>query len=156
MSGRKLISIVVPVYNEQDNVVPLYEAVRGVLDKVKDRFDYEFVFTDNHSEDETFARLTHLAARDERVRVFRFSRNFGFQRSIYTGYVQARGDVAVQIDCDLQDPPELILEFLDAWESGNKVVLRRSPKPKGRLPHHSGPEGLLSSYRSAERRPPSP
>ena len=130
MNARTLISIVVPVYNEEDNVERLYEAVRKVLDPIAQRFDYEFVFTDNHSEDETFARLTQLAARDERVRVFRFSRNFGFQRSIYTGYVQARGDVAVQIDCDLQDPPELILEFLNAWEAGNKIVygVRRSRK----------------------------
>src|ERR1041385_3138389 len=98
--NRKLVSIVVPVYNEQGNIFPLHEAVTAVFAPLADRYDHEFVFTDNHSEDQPFAELTALAARDGRVRVFRFSRNFGFQRSIYTGYIKARGDAAVQIDCD--------------------------------------------------------
>jgi polyisoprenyl-phosphate glycosyltransferase len=119
---KKLVSIVVPVYNEEENVEPLYEAMKEVFDDVADRYDFEFVFTDNHSEDNTFGRLSRLAERDRRVRVIRFSRNFGFQRSIYTGYMQSRGDVAVQIDCDLQDPPSLIIEFLREWEAGFKVV----------------------------------
>lgn len=125
-----LVSIVCPVFNEEGNIFPLYDAVCRVFDGVKDRYDFEIVFTDNHSGDGTFAELTSLAAKDARVRVFRFSRNFGFQRSIYTGYTQARGAVAVQIDCDLQDPPELILEFLREWEAGNAVVygVRRSRK----------------------------
>ena len=124
----KLVSIVVPVWNEQGNIFPVYEAVRRVFDAVADRYEFEMVFTDNHSTDKTFDELTALAAKDARVRVFRFSRNFGFQRSIYTGYMQARGDVAVQIDCDLQDPPELILEFLKEWEQGLAIVygVRRS------------------------------
>ncbi|AKT37132.1 glycosyltransferase family 2 protein [Chondromyces crocatus] len=119
---RKLISIVVPVYNEEGNIVPLYEAVNAVFAPIADRYDHEFVFTDNRSQDGTFAELSALAARDARVRVFRFSRNFGFQRSIYTGYVKARGHAAVQIDCDLQDPPSLIVEFIRAWEEGNIIV----------------------------------
>lgn len=125
MSGttrQKLISIIVPVYNEEGNIEPLHEAVNEVFAPLADRYRLEFVFTDNHSTDATFAELSALAARDPRVRVFRFSRNFGFQRSIYTGYMKARGDAAVQIDCDLQDPPALILEFLRAWEAGSAVV----------------------------------
>lgn len=117
-----LVSIVAPVFNEQGNIFPLYDALRAVFDKVADRYRWELVFTDNHSTDNTFSELSQLAARDPRVRVFRFSRNFGFQRSIYTGYMQARGAVAVQIDCDLQDPPELILEFLREWENGHAIV----------------------------------
>jgi len=130
MTTRRLISIVVPAYNEAGNIEPLYEAVNKVFAGIADRYEHEFVFTDNHSEDETFAELSQLAARDPRVRVFRFSRNFGFQRSIYTGYMQARGDAAVQLDCDLQDPPELICEFLREWEAGNKIVygIRRRRK----------------------------
>ncbi len=119
---RKLVSLVVPVYNEEGNVFPLYDAAAATMAQVADRYDWELVFTDNHSEDGTFAELTALAARDPRVRVFRFSRNFGFQRSIFTGYMKARGDAAVQLDCDLQDPPELILRFIDEWERGHKVV----------------------------------
>jgi polyisoprenyl-phosphate glycosyltransferase len=130
MTARKLISIVVPVYNEEGNIEPLHAALAEVFAGVTDRYDWELVFTDNHSEDKTFAELTALAARDDRVRVFRFSRNFGFQRSIYTGYMQARGDAAVQIDCDLQDPPSLILEFVREWEAGSKIVygVRRGRK----------------------------
>lgn len=125
---RKLISLVVPVYNEEGNVFPLYDAASEIMGRVAERYDWELVFTDNHSTDGTFAELTQLAARDPRVRVFRFSRNFGFQRSIFTGYMKARGDAAVQLDCDLQDPPALILRFIEEWEAGYKVVygVRRS------------------------------
>jgi polyisoprenyl-phosphate glycosyltransferase len=127
-----LISIIVPVYNEEDNVGPLYEAVNRVLGEIADRYRWEFVFTDNCSSDGTFERLECLAARDFRVRIYRFTRNFGFQRSILTGYRLARGEAAIQIDCDLQDPPELILDFVRFWEAGYKVVygVRRSrPEP---------------------------
>src|SRR5688572_6592820 len=125
---KKLISIVVPVYNEQGNIEPLHQTVTEVLRPVEDRYELEFVFTDNHSSDGTYAELARLAERDQRVRVFRFSRNFGFQRSIQAGYSKARGDAAIQIDCDLQDPPTLMLDFLREWEAGYKIVfgVRRS------------------------------
>jgi len=120
--SRPLISIVVPVYNEQSNIEPIYASVREALAPMGPEVDYEFVFTDNHSEDATFARLTTLASRDPKVRVFRFSRNFGFQRSIYTGFMAARGDVAIQIDCDGQDPPALIRDFIEEWKNGYEIV----------------------------------
>jgi polyisoprenyl-phosphate glycosyltransferase len=119
---KKLVSIVVPVFNEQENVRPLYEAVCRVFESLSDRYELEFVFTDNHSEDRTFEELALLAQQDARVRVYRFSRNFGFQRSIYTGYMKARGAAAIQLDCDLQDPPDLLPEFLRLWENGYKIV----------------------------------
>ena len=128
----KLLSVVVPVYNEETNIEPLHEAVSRVLEQVADRYNWELIFTDNCSTDRTFECLERLAARDRRVRVYRFSRNFGFQRSILTGYRLARGAAAVQIDCDLQDPPELILDFLKLWEAGYRIVfgVRRSrPEP---------------------------
>jgi polyisoprenyl-phosphate glycosyltransferase len=122
MTSRKLISICVPVYNEEDNVRPLFDRVKAVMDSLSHRYDYEVLFTDNRSEDKTFERLAALALEDKRVRVIRFSRNFGFQRSILANYVNARGNAAIQIDCDLQDPPELIVEFLRRWEEGYQVV----------------------------------
>jgi glycosyltransferase involved in cell wall biosynthesis len=128
----KLLSIVVPVYNEEANVQPLYDAVNRTLERIADRYQWEFIFTDNCSKDRTFECLDRLASRDSRVRIYRFTRNFGFQRSLLTGYRLARGDAAVQIDCDLQDPPGLILDFVRHWESGCKVVygVRRSrPEP---------------------------
>jgi glycosyltransferase involved in cell wall biosynthesis len=120
--NRKLISIVVPVFNEEPNIAPFHEAVSRVLLGLNDRYDFELLFTDNHSTDQTFEVLRQLSVKDKRIRVLRFSRNFGFQRSILTGYTHARGEAAIQIDCDLQDPPELILQFLARWEEGFKVV----------------------------------
>jgi glycosyltransferase involved in cell wall biosynthesis len=119
---KALISICVPVFNEERNIVPLYETVVAILSQIHDKYDFEIIFTDNHSNDRTFELLADLAGRDPRVRVLRFSRNFGFQRSILTAFNHARGAAAVQIDCDLQDPPSLILEFIQKWESGYQVV----------------------------------
>lgn len=119
---RPLISIVVPVFNEELNVGPFYETVTAETAALSSAYDFEFVFTDNHSTDNTFALLRALAARDPRVRAFRFSRNFGYQRSIMTGYSRARGDAAIQLDVDLQDPPELMSRFLDEWQNGADVV----------------------------------
>jgi len=122
MSSRPLISIVVPVYNEELNVEPFHAAVNAITESVAAEYRFEFVFTDNHSTDQTFARLRALAATDSRIRVYRFSRNFGYQRSIMTGYNQARGEAAIQLDCDLQDPPEMIQTFLAHWRAGADVV----------------------------------
>jgi glycosyltransferase involved in cell wall biosynthesis len=119
---RTLLSIVVPVLNEEHNIPRLYQAVGSVMAKVSSRYDWELIFTDNHSTDRSFEVLRELAARDKSVRVIRFSRNFGYQRSILTGYLSSRGDAVAQLDCDLQDSPELLLEFLARWEEGFQVV----------------------------------
>jgi glycosyltransferase involved in cell wall biosynthesis len=124
---KRLVTVSVPVLNEGDNIEPLMERLRSVADAHR-RYDFEFLFTDNASTDTTFERLAKEARADSRVRVIRFTRNFGFQISILTNYLNARGDAAIQIDADLQDPPELFGEFLAAWEQGYKVVygIRRS------------------------------
>lgn len=126
--ARKLLSVCVPAYNEEGNVTPLYERVQRVMAGLAIDYEFELLFTDNHSEDATFAEIAALAQRDPRVRAIRFSRNFGFQRSILANFCHARGDAAVQLDCDMQDPPELIPQFLQYWEQGYKVVygIRRS------------------------------
>lgn len=118
---RPLISIVVPVFNEELNVAPFHQAVATIAATLP-LYRFEFIFTDNHSTDATFACLKSLAQADARIRVYRFSRNFGYQRSIMTGYLQARGAAAIQLDCDLQDPPELIATFLKHWREGADVV----------------------------------
>jgi glycosyltransferase involved in cell wall biosynthesis len=119
---KTLISIVVPVFNEESNIEPFYDAVTRELEAISQLYDFEFVFTDNHSTDATFPLLRALAQRDGRVSVYRFSRNFGYQRSIMTGYSRAHGDAAIQLDVDLQDPPELISKFLAEWQQGADVV----------------------------------
>jgi polyisoprenyl-phosphate glycosyltransferase len=126
--NKKLISLIIPVFNEENNIFPLYEGVLPVITNCANEYNFELVFTDNHSTDSTFQKLGELRKIDHRVRVFRFSRNFGYQKSILTGYLKARGDALIQLDCDLQDPPYLIPEFLKHWEDGCAVVygVRRS------------------------------
>src|ERR1035437_8678935 len=120
--GKPLVSLVVPVYNEEDNIALLYNAVTAVIDPLAAEYSFEFVFTDNHSTDSTPQLLKELAQTDKRVRAYRFSRNFGYQRSILTAYLLSKGAAAIQLDCDLQDPPEMIPAFLAAWREGSDVV----------------------------------
>jgi dolichol-phosphate mannosyltransferase len=124
---KKLVSVLIPAFNEEENVSRAYETVRKVFDGLTG-YDFEIIFTDNHSTDKTFALLKEIATKDARVRVIRFARNYGYQRSVLVAYKAARGDCSVQIDCDLQDPPELIPELLQHWEQGHQVVygVRRS------------------------------
>lgn len=119
---KKLISICIPVLNEEENILPLYNAVNPITKGMTDQYEFEFIFTDNHSTDNTFEKLKDLAAADRRVRIFRFSRNFGYQRSILTAYMKARGDAVVQLDSDLQDPPDMIPQFIALWEKGYDVI----------------------------------
>lgn len=122
-----LISILIPCYNEEENIRNCHARVAAVLDGLTD-LEAEIIFTDNHSTDRTFALLREIAEADPRVRVFRFSRNVGYQSSVMFAYKAARGDCAIQLDSDLQDPPELIPQMLDLWRQGNQVVygIRRS------------------------------
>jgi glycosyltransferase involved in cell wall biosynthesis len=129
---RRLISLVMPVYNEEANLDRAYAALTAVFEKLP-QYDLEFIFTDNHSEDRTFEHLVALAKTDNRVKAIRFTRNYGFQRSLLTAYRHASGDAAIQIDCDLQDPPELLPQFIALWEQGHDVVVglrRRRQEPR--------------------------
>jgi polyisoprenyl-phosphate glycosyltransferase len=127
MTVPTLVSVLVPAYNEEANVERAYAAIVAVFDALPDH-DCEIIFTDNHSTDRTFPLLRGLAERDPRVRVIRFARNYGYQRSLLIAYQSARGDCSVQIDCDLQDPPDRIPEMLALWRQGHQVVygVRRS------------------------------
>lgn len=120
--NKKLISVIIPVYNEEQNVDRAYQAIINEFKKIKS-VEYEIIFTDNHSTDGTFEKLSYLANQDDRVRVLRFARNFGFQRSILTGYQHAQGQAAIQIDCDLEDPPSVFPEFIRLWQAGHDVVV---------------------------------
>ena len=117
-----LISIVVPVFNEEDNIARTYSELKRVTAELID-YRFEFLFTDNNSTDRTFEKLSQIAKRDSNLRIARFARNFGFQRSVLMGYRLARGAAAIQIDADLQDPPTLFASFLEKWEEGYDVVV---------------------------------
>lgn len=110
-----------PVLNEETNIGDAYRRVRDVFSNLPE-YDFELVITDNHSTDMTFEIAQNLALEDPRIRVCRFSKNVGYQKSILTGYLLARGDAAIQLDCDMQDPPEFIPRMLELWQEGNQVV----------------------------------
>ncbi len=122
MKAKKLISIIVPVLNEEQNIKLFYEVLTEELHKLDDIYDFEILFTDNHSDDSTFDLLRELNLKDNKVKAYRFSRNYGYQHSILTGYQKSSGEAVIQLDCDLQDPPSLIPVFLNLWQSGYKVV----------------------------------
>ena len=119
---RRLIGVLTPCYNEEANIEAVYERVRAVFAKL-DGYRYEHLFIDNASTDRTVPILREIAAKDRNVRVIVNTRNFGHIRSPYHGLLLSRGDAVIGLVADLQDPPELIPEFLAKWEQGYKVVL---------------------------------
>jgi dolichol-phosphate mannosyltransferase len=119
---RKLISIVIPAYNEQDNLPAAYDRVTQVMQPLAASYDYEAIILDNGSEDETERVATSFCERDPRWRYVRYSRNFGFEASLLAGLTFAAGDAVIYLLSDLQDPPELIPEFIRHWEKGLDVV----------------------------------
>ena len=118
----KLISIVTPCYNEEQNVAELYQQVKAVFDKLP-QYHYEHIFIDNASKDQTVRILKELAAMDSNVKIIVNARNFGHIRSPYHALLQSSGDAVILVVADLQDPPPMIADFLEKWEQGYKVVL---------------------------------
>lgn len=118
----KLISIVTPCYNEEKNVENLYNQVKKIFEKLPE-YSYEHIFIDNSSIDNTVEILRGIALLDKNVKVIVNIRNFGHIRSPYYGILNAHGDSVILVVADLQDPPELILEFVDKWEHGYKIVI---------------------------------
>ena len=118
----KKISIFSPCYNEELNLEMLYNRITNVMEKLKDKYDYEIVIIDNKSKDNSRKVLRKLAEKDKRVKVIFNTRNFGPGRSGAHGFFQTTGDASIALAADLQDPPELIPEFLKKWEEGYKVV----------------------------------
>ena len=119
---NKILSIIVPFFNEQENLPLFYSSLTKVLDKIS--FDWELIFVDNCSNDDSANYARSLAKAESRIKYIRFSRNFGpsVESSINAGYQFCVGDAAIVIYSDLQDPPELILEFIEKWNQGYDVV----------------------------------
>ena len=126
---KKVISIVTPCYNEEENVVELYNQVKKQFDSLLS-YDYEHIFIDNASTDKTLAILREIAKNDKRVKLILNSKNFGHIRSPYYGLLQANGDAAVLMVADLQDPPSLIPQMIKKWEAGHPVVIGVKNKSK--------------------------
>jgi len=132
-SQKRLISIIVPIYNESANITPLYRAVSSQLKDLD--YEYELLFIDDGSNDDSLTRLAKIAKRDPRVRVLEFARNFGKESAVTAGMHAAAGDAVILMDADLQHPPDRVKQFVEKWEKGSDVVvgLRRYSSEEGWL-----------------------
>lgn len=119
---KKKISIVVPCYNEQENVADMYNAIKSEMAKLEEDYTYENVFIDNDSADNTVKILKEIAAKDKRVKVIVNNRNFGPEVSSFYALLQTSGDAVISICCDMQEPPAMIPDFIKEWEKGFPVV----------------------------------
>ena len=117
---KEMISLVVPVYNESEGIAAFYERAIGVLSALA--CDYEIIFVDDGSHDDSYAQLSRFVTENPRIRVLKFSRNFGHQIAITAGIDHAKGDCVAVIDADLQDPPEVIPDMMARWRQGFDVV----------------------------------
>ncbi len=138
--AKKLISIVTPCYNEEDNIDELYQRVAAVM--AGQPYDYEHICIDNCSTDGTVRKIKEIASRDSHLKLIVNARNFGHIRSPYYAILQSNGDACVLIASDLQDPPEMIAEFITKWEQGYKTVLAVKPESE----EHSIMFGLRKLY----------
>jgi polyisoprenyl-phosphate glycosyltransferase len=131
--GRgKLLSIVLPAFNEQAVLPKTYARFTAECPRVREQWglEYEIIFVNDGSRDETPSILDELAAKDSHVRAVHLTRNFGHQPAISAGLTVARGDVVAIMDCDLQDPPEVLSQFIARWREGNQVVYAVRKKRK--------------------------
>lgn len=130
MEHKKVVSVMIPCYNEEENVRPIYEAVRDELLANCARYDYEILFIDNKSSDGTRGIIRSICAEDRNVKAIFNVKNFGQFNSPYYALLQTSGDCAITMCADFQDPPELIHQFIAAWEEGYKVVIGRKTASK--------------------------
>ncbi len=130
MADLTLISIVTPTFNEEANVDTLYIRIKTVITALT-MYKFELIFIDNHSTDTTVEKLKKLAAIDPMVKIIVNTRNFGHIRSPYYGILQSSGAATIYLASDLQDPPELIPEFIKHWEDGFKLVMAAKPISQG-------------------------
>lgn len=127
---QKKISVMIPCYNEEENARPIYEAVRNELRKNCPQYDYEILFIDNKSKDNTRAIIRQICAEDSNVKAIFNARNFGQFNSPYYGMIHTTGDCTITICADFQDPVELIPLFVAEWEKGYKIVIGRKTRSK--------------------------
>lgn len=128
--SRKKITVMTACYNEEENVLALYEAVKKVFAEQLPQYDYEHLFIDNCSEDKTVTILKGIAYDDKNVKIIVNSRNFGHIRSPFHGLLQGSGDAVISVAADFQDPPEMIPKFVEKWEEGYKTVIGVKNKSK--------------------------
>jgi len=136
MKIKQKIGIICPVYNEAENIEIFFNEFTNIFKKNETGFEHEFLFLDNDSEDDSFQIMRRLVEENENVFALRYTSNFGVMKSIYTGILNAPVDWAALavFDCDLQDPPELVLNLLSEWRNGTKIVFgSRAKRQEGFL-----------------------
>ncbi|WP_443937880.1 glycosyltransferase family 2 protein [Pedobacter sp. MW01-1-1] len=117
---KKLVSIIIPAYNEADNILVITENIKQIFESVP--YAYEIILVDDGSSDATIENIKKLASEHENIFFLEFSRNFGHQLAVKAGLDHAYGDCVISMDCDMQHPPELIPTLLEKWEAGYEVV----------------------------------
>ena len=120
---RKKISMVIPTYNEKENIFDDYDRLKKIMDHDLSQYDYEMLFIDNFSNDGTRDLLRTLAAKDKNVKIILNGNNFGWMRSSFYGLINTTGDATVLLAADMQEPPEKMVDFVREWENGYKVVI---------------------------------
>lgn len=120
---KKTISIMVPTYNEEENVVLMYEALKNIFQKELKKYDYEILFIDNKSIDKTRTLIREICAKDKNVKAIFNAQNFGQFNSPYYGLISTTGDCTISVAADFQDPVEMIPKFVKEWEKGYKIVI---------------------------------
>lgn len=138
-----MISIVIPAFNEEENIFPAAEAVCGALKGE----EHEIIFVDDGSTDESWSEILR-AAEDPNIRGIRFSRNFGKEAAIRAGLEAASGEAAVVMDCDLQHPPAVIPKMIEKWRGGAKVVEGKKSSRGSEKPAHGALAGIFNSLMS--------
>ena len=125
MKMSKKISIVIPCYNEQENVAAIAAAVKEQFDTVDilKKYDYDIIFMDNASKDATREKIREIAAKDKHIKAIFNAKNFGQFNSPYYGMLQSDGDATMLMAADFQDPPEMIAKYVAGWEEGSKIVI---------------------------------
>lgn len=130
----KKISVIIPMYYEEEVVKECYNRINNVLANLSERYDSEILFINDGSRDNTLNLLKEIAIKDKKVKIISFSRNFGHQAAVTAGIKECTGDAALIIDADMQDPPELLMEMIDKWTEGYKIVYAKRKKRKGESP----------------------
>src|SRR3990167_11254083 len=118
MANNFLLSIVVPVYNEENNIDPL---IKRLIPTIKN-YNYEIIFVSDGSKDKTDEIIRSKAKNNPKIKLVSFLRNFGHQKALTCGYNFAKGDCVISMDSDLQDPPEIIGQMVEKWRQGAKVI----------------------------------
>lgn len=125
------LSIVVPCYNEETVIEIFYNKLMEITAKISDKYDYEVIFVDDGSQDETFSKMKTLREKNSKIKIISFSRNFGKEAGIHAGLSNSTGELTVVMDADMQHPPEMILEMLKYIEEGYDTVTTRRKNRKG-------------------------